>query len=132
MDPRPIPAFAADHPWGDPPADETWGDVVPVDPVIALKRRLLDRAGGRFCGVEFVKKDGSLRRMQVQPAVLRFRGRGSAHAEDTPGRRAARVRAARHPHLISVWDVKKRAPRTINLATLRRLAVDGRVYRFAA
>jgi hypothetical protein len=123
MNIRPIPAFAADHPWGAEPA---------VEADLALKRRLLARAGGRFCGVEFVKKDGSVRRMQVQPAVVRSDGQGSLWAEDTPARRAARTRALRHPHLLSVWDVRKRAPRTINLRTLRRLAVDGRVYRFAA
>ncbi len=95
---------------------------------IARRRALIDAAGGRFLGVEFVKKDGSLRRMQVQPAKV-ARDWDAELPLDTR-RQAAWTRALRHPHLVPVWDVRKRAPRTLNLRTLRRLAADGRVHRF--
>ncbi len=101
-----------------------------TDTEIDRRRALFDAAGGRFCGVEFVKKDGSVRRMQVQPAKVR-RGLPDELPLD-PARRGAWTRALRHPHLIPVWDVKRHAPRTVNLATLRRLAADGQVHRFAA
>ncbi len=101
----------------------------PLDPDLARKRDLLLAAGGRFCGVTFIKKDGSQRRMQVQPAALRPRLKGEAASD--PARRAARTREARHPHLLPVWDVRAGAPRSINLATVSRIAVDGQVHRFA-
>jgi hypothetical protein len=99
-------------------------------PHLAAKRALLLGAGGRFCGVTFRKKDGSLRRMQVQPAALARRLKGPAASERAA--RASATRAARHPHLLPVWDVRARAPRSINLATVSRIAVDGQVHRFAA
>lgn len=102
----------------------------PLPPDLARKRDLIAAAGGRFCGVTFTKKDGSLRRMQVQPAALRPRLKGAAASE--PARRAALTREARHPHLLPVWDLRARAPRCINLATVSRIAVDGQVHRFAA
>jgi ribosomal protein S12 methylthiotransferase accessory factor YcaO len=102
----------------------------PLPPDLAAKRALLEAAGGRFCAVTFRKKDGTERRMQVQPATLRTRLRGDAASE--AARRATRTREARHPHLLPVWDVRARAPRSINLATVSRIAVDGQVHRFAA
>ena len=107
-------------------APEIWGP----DPEIQRRRALFDAAGGRFCGVEFVKKDGTVRRMQVQPAKVSRDWDGQLPLD--PRRQAALTRALRHPHLIPVWDVRRREPRTVNLATLRRLAVDGTVHRFAA
>lgn len=102
----------------------------PSEAEITRRRALFDAAGSRFCGVEFVKKDGTLRRMQVQPAKV-DRDWWERGLPLEPARRAAWTRARRHPHLIPVWDVRKREPRTVNLRTLRRLAVDGRVHRFA-
>lgn len=102
----------------------------PLSPELRLKSDLITGAGGRFCAVTFTRKDGSERRMQVQPAALRLRLKGDAASE--PARRAALTRAERHPHLLPVWDVRARAPRSINLATVSRIAVDRRVHCFAA
>lgn len=102
----------------------------PVPPDLAQKRDLIASAGGRFCGVTFTKKDGTERRMQVQPAALDLRVKGDAASERA--KRATLTREARHPHLLPVWDVRARAPRSINLATVSRIAVDGQVHRFAA
>jgi hypothetical protein len=101
-----------------------------VPPELARKRDLIASAGGRFCGITFTKKDGTERRMQVQPAALRLREKGEAAS--APARRATLTRQERHPHLLPVWDVRARAPRSINLRTVSRIAVDGRVHRFAA
>jgi len=108
------------------PAPFAW----PVPPELACKRDLIASAGGRFCGVTFTKKDGSERRMQVQPAALRLREKGSAASDRA--QRATHTRQERHPHLLPVWDVRARAPRSINLRTVSRIAVDGRVHDFAA
>jgi hypothetical protein len=100
-----------------------------LPPELAQKRDLITSAGGRFCGVTFTKKDGTERRMQVQPAALDLRVKGEAASERA--RRATLTREARHPHLLPVWDVRAGAPRSINLATVSRIAVDGQVHRFS-
>lgn len=99
-----------------------------LPPQLQARRDLIAQAGGRFCAVTFRRKDGTLRRMQVQPAALARRVKGPLASE--PARRAAATRAARHPHLLPVWDVRARAPRSIDLRTVSRIAVDGRVHRF--
>jgi hypothetical protein len=99
-------------------------------PDLTAKRDLIASAGGRFCAVTFTKKDGSLRKMQVQPAALRLRVKGETAGE--AARQAALTRQERHPHLLPVWDIRARAPRSINLRTVSRIAVDGEVHRFAA
>ncbi len=109
-------------------ADQDFAWALP--PELRARRDLIASAGGRFCAVTFRKKDGSERRMQVQPAALRPRLKGEAASD--AARRAAFTRQERHPHLLPVWDVRARAPRSINLATVSRIAVDGRVHRFPA
>ena len=108
------------------PAPFAW----PVPPELAQKRDLIASAGGRFCGVTFTKKDGTERRMQVQPAALRLREKGDATSDRA--QRATHTRQERHPHLLPVWDVRARAPRSITLRTVSRIAVDGQVHRFTA
>lgn len=102
----------------------------PLPPELTRKRDLIVAAGGRFCAITFTRKDGTERRMQVQPAALRHRVRGEAASE--PARRATFTRQERHPHLLPVWDVRARAPRSINVRTVSRITVDGCVHRFAA
>lgn len=111
-----------------PRTDRRVAWLLPAD--LRAKRELIASAGGRFCAVTFIKKDGSERRMQVQPAALRLRLKGEAASE--AARQAAFARQERHPHLLPVWDVRARAPRSINLATVSRIALDGKVHRFAA
>lgn len=97
---------------------------------LAAKRDLIASAKGRFCAVTFTKKDGSERIMKVQPATLKFHVKGDDATE--AGRNAAVTRAIRHPNLLPVWDAENKAPRSVNLATVTRIAVDGQVYRFTA
>jgi hypothetical protein len=99
-------------------------------PDYAAKRDLIASAGGRFCAVTFTKADGIERTMQVQPATLQRHVKGDAATE--AGKRAVETRKARHPHLLPVWDAKARAPRSVNLATISRIAVDGVVHEYRA
>ena len=87
------------------------------------KRELIEAAKGQICSVTFVKKDGSIRTMKVQPAKLRFHVKGDAASEQA--QRAVATRAANHPNLLNVWDVEAQAPRSINLATVTRIAAGG-------
>jgi len=99
-------------------------------PDYAAKRDLIASAGGRFCAVTFTKADGSERTMQVQPATLQRHLKGDAATE--AGKQAVQTRKARHPHLLPVWDAKAHAPRSVNLATVSRIAVDGVVHEYRA
>lgn len=86
-------------------------------------RELIRSAGGRFASVEFVKRDGTVRVMQVQPACDRFHVKGEAGCPS--GRQGAATRALSHPELMPIFDVKKKAFRSINLDTVRKVRVDG-------
>lgn len=96
----------------------------------ALKRELISSAGGRFSTVTFTKADGSERTMRVQPAKLKFHVKGDAASESA--QRAVKTRAKRHPNLFPVWDADKAAPRSVNLATVSRIVVDGTSHSYAA
>lgn len=99
-------------------------------PTYAQKRDLIAAAGGRIVSVTFTKADGSERVMKVQPATLKTRTKGEAASD--AGKRAVATRKARHPNLLPVWDVEKGAPRSINLATVSRIATGGQVHTFVA
>lgn len=96
----------------------------------ATKRDLIASAKGRICAVTFTKKDGSQRVMKVQPAALKFHVKGDDAID--AGRKAAATRAIRHPNLLPVWDAEIKAPRSVNLATVTRIAVGGQVHLFTA
>ncbi|SFE20716.1 hypothetical protein SAMN04488523_105314 [Sulfitobacter brevis] len=101
-----------------------------LSPDYAAKRYLIASAGGRFCAVTFTKVDGTERTMQVQPATLQHHVKGDSATE--AGKRATATRKARHPHLMPVWDAKAQAPRSVNLATISRIAMDGVVHEYRA
>ncbi|WP_340262310.1 hypothetical protein [Sulfitobacter pontiacus] len=94
------------------------------------KRELIEAAKGRFCAVTFTKKDGTERTMQVQPSTLQHHVKGDSATE--AGKQATQTRKARHPHLLAVWDAQARAPRSVNLATISRIAVNGTVHEYRA
>lgn len=93
------------------------------------KRALIVSAEGRFATVIFTKKDGTRRVMRVQPAKLKYHVKGEAACE--AAQRAVQTRAARHPHLMPVWDTEAAAPRSVNLETVSRIAVNGAVHEYA-
>ena len=93
------------------------------------KRALIASAAGRFASVTFTKKDGSRRVMRVQPATLKYHVKGAAASE--AAQKAIQTRAERHPNLMPVWDAEACAPRSVNLETVSRIAVNGAVHEFA-
>ncbi len=99
-------------------------------PDYAEKRQLIEAAKGRFCAVTFIKKDGTERTMQVQPATLKGHVKGDTATD--AGKQAVATRKATHPNLLPVWDAKAKAPRSINLATVSRIAVNGTVHEYRA
>lgn len=95
-----------------------------AEPALAAKRELI---AARPCVVTFTKSDGTERTMRVEPGRLVPKGDAASKA----ARRAVKTRKARHPHLMPVWDADKGSPRSINLATVSRITVDGTVHRYA-
>ena len=88
----------------------------------------IESAKGQFCAVEFIKKDGTVRKMTIQPATLKFKVKGDAASDKA--KRATATRKANNPHLLAVWDVKAQGVRSINLDTLTRLSVGGKTWEF--
>lgn len=98
----------------------------PLPVGLEARKALIANAKGRFCGVTFIKADGTLRRMNVQPAKLALHVKGDAATE--AGQKATATRKARHPHLFPVWDVRANAPRSINLETVKAIRINGTDY----
>lgn len=94
----------------------------------ATKRALIASAKGRFCSVAFIKADGTKRVMSVQPSKLAKHVKGDEASQ--AGRKAAATRQRRHPNLLPVWDAQAQAPRSINLATVTSIQVDGAVHTY--
>lgn len=86
-------------------------------------RKLIESAKGRFAAVDFIKKDGTLRTMQVQPAALKFHVAGD-DASDA-AKKATATRKANNPNLMPVWDVASQGVRSINLDTVLGVTLDG-------
>lgn len=95
---------------------------------IAEKRDLIRSAKGRFASVTFIKKDGNVREMRVQPDKLKYHVKG--HSASPSAQRATETRKARHPNLMAVWDADKAAPRSINLATVTEIRLDGMAHAY--
>lgn len=93
-------------------------------------RTLIESAKGRFCAVDFVKKDGTDRRMIVQPARLKNEIVGDDRSE--LAERRLKTYKENNPHLMPVWDVEKEAIRSINFDTVKRIACDREVYEYHA
>jgi hypothetical protein len=101
-----------------------------VDEKRDLVKTLLEEAGSRFVTIEFAKKDGSNRVMNIQQAVLADRLVGDDASETSKARVA--TRKANNPHLMSVWDVQSQAIKSINLDSTHAVRANGREYVFEA
>lgn len=90
-----------------------------------LRRRmvtsLIDRAQGRFCGITFRKKDGSIRHMTIQTAAVETHTTGCKTAAT---RQAVAKRRINHPNLFPVYDVVAGKIKSINLDTVTHVNVD--------
>jgi len=82
-------------------------------------RSLVEAQGSKIISVEFIKKDGTLRKMLVQNAATRTHVKGEAASEQA--KRAAATRALNHPNLLNIFDMDRGAIRSINMDTLIRI-----------
>lgn len=89
-------------------------------------KRLFDSAGSTIFAVEFIKKDGEKRTMNVQTPAIQKHLVGGAASDSA--KRAVETRKERHPHLLAVFDIAAQAIRSINLDTV--LSVTVRKTRF--
>jgi hypothetical protein len=94
-------------------------------------RALIETAGSRFVSVEFVKADGTPRKMLVNPARLGAKLRRDDSIKSESHVRGAETRKANNPHLLNVWCEMAQAPRSINLATLSSIKLDGVEWKLA-
>jgi hypothetical protein len=87
--------------------------------------QIITGQGSRFTTVEFIKKDGTVRTMRVQPAATKFRVKG----EDAPEhkQRAAETRRINHPNLLNIYDVDRDAIRSIDMNTIMIVRGSGTV-----
>lgn len=75
--------------------------------------KLLKSTRGRIFSAEFVKKDGSLRKINARLGVKKgVKGKGLAYNPADYG-------------LMVVYDMQKKAFRTINIKTLRKVKFKG-------
>ena len=75
-------------------------------------KKLLDQTGGKFFTATFVKRDGTIRRMNCRAGVTRHCNGGKSTMRDKP-------------EYYTVYDCKVRGYRNINLTTLRTLRMRG-------
>lgn len=92
------------------------------------KIALIKSAGSRFMSVSFIKKDGTDRLMQIQPAAIKNHLVGDAASDSA--KKATATRKANHPNLYPVYDVGKRAIRSVNLDTIHTIVVGGETHAF--
>lgn len=86
-------------------------------------RDLIASAGSTFIGVEFTKKDGSLRVMNIQTHAGRALLAGESASESA--QQAVVTRKVNNPNLLNAYDVAAKAWRSINLDTLQKIVIRG-------
>ena len=75
-------------------------------------RKMIESSGGKFINVEFVKKDGTHRKLNARMGVVKhLRGGQSTTAHKS--------------NLITVFDVQKNAYRSVNLDTVTHNTMGG-------
>lgn len=95
----------------------------------ALAKALIESAGSHFLSIEFIKKDGTVRRMLAHPTAIENRCVGDAASESAKQKNATAKR--NHPEMFRIVDVEACkagepvAIRTINLDTLLSITVNG-------
>jgi len=76
---------------------------------------IIAKAGNQFASVEFVKKDGSLRKMNFRRGVTKYLRGGKSTLDGKD-------------HLVIVYDLKAKGYRVFNKNTTKRLVVGGEEY----
>lgn len=91
-------------------------------------RAFIEANKGKFIRVDFIKKDGTERRMIVQPAKLKFEVKGDEASEEA--KRRTVVRKENNPNLMAVWDVQAEGIRSINFDTVTSIKAGGAEYNY--
>lgn len=99
-------------------------------------KQILEQNGSKLCSVEFTKKDGSIRVMQVQ---LRSKKGVKGESASEQAKKAVESRKKNNPDLINVVDVQLRKKgvtesacwRSFNADTVLRIKADGVEYKFS-
>ncbi len=79
------------------------------------KTEIKKMVGNQFFSALFVKRNGEIRKMLCRVGVKRYLKGGEKKCD--------------YDNLLTVYDVKKRGYRTINLDTLVQLKANGRIVR---
>lgn len=87
------------------------------NPIVTREKLLasIKATNGAFFGVEFVKKDGSVRKMVARVGV-------------TSHLRGGKSTTKNHPHLVTVFDTKIKQYRAVNLDTITKLSMFGQKF----
>ena len=90
----------------------------------SVVKAMLDTSRSRFMSIDFIKKDGTRRKMVINPRAV------ATHLAANPspaGRQAAETRRKNHPNLIPVYEVGK-GIKSINTDTVLAVRMGGSEY----
>ncbi len=88
-----------------------------------LLRSVLDDAGSRFLSATYTKVDGTVTKRVFQTKAGRALLAGDAASDSA--KQAVETRKANHPNLVSLYDMTAHGWRSLNLDTVREIAVEG-------
>lgn len=93
-------------------------------------RALVTEANSKFMHFEFVKKNGDVREMTINPKAIQNHLVEEYKSPSTE--QAVKTRKANHPELLNVWEVPVGAAKSINMDTVQKIVSDGVTYIFIA
>lgn len=102
-----------------------------TDEKAEIARNIIHSNGNRFITIDFIKKDGSLRHMMVNRSKMLEASIKGTNAAATEARRAT----LKKQNMVCVEELVKPGStshqwRTVNLETVKKIAVGNRVYLF--
>lgn len=83
--------------------------------------KLIENLNGQFFTVEFVKKDGTLRKMNCRTGVKKYLSNNG---------KTIKITRPIDNGILRVFDVKKDAYRSINLDTVKKINLNKASYKF--
>ena len=83
--------------------------------------KLIDYLNGQFFTVEFIKKDGTLRKMNCRTGVKKYLSNNGKNIKITKPIENG---------ILRVYDIKKGAYRSINLDTVKKINFNKVTYKF--
>ena len=83
--------------------------------------KLIEFLNGQFFTVEFIKKDGTLRKMNCRTGVKKYLSNNG---------KSIKITSPIDNGILRVYDVKKEAYRSINLDTVKKINFNKISYKF--